>query len=114
MNDTPKSTWTGASGKEYAYFVCNLSFSPTADQDGNYIFAKDVAGYFQVVYIGQGDLASRKAAHLADGCVTQKGATHFLCHIKKNRRSRLAEEDDLLQAYLEAYAPSGCNQKLGG
>ncbi len=114
MDDTPRGTWTGASGKEYAYFVYNLGFKPNAGQDGNYIFAKDADGYFQTVYIGQGDLASRKAAHLADGCVTQKGATHFLCHINMSQQARLAEEDDLLLVNLAAYAPSGCNQKLGG
>ncbi len=103
MNDVPKVTWTGASGKQYAYFVYDLSFSPSADQDGNYIFAREDGGTVYAVYIGQGDLATRKAAHLSDGCVTEKGATQFHCHLNKNQQARLAEEDDLLEGHPEAY-----------
>jgi hypothetical protein len=35
-------------------------------------------------------------------------------HLNANEAIRFAEETDLLQHYLNAYAPGGCNVKAGG
>ncbi len=109
-----KATWAGASGTKYDYFVYDLDWSPNPDQDGNYIFARIDNGFWKAVYIGEGDIAARKADHLNNGCVTLKGASHFLCHLNSDGVARRYEEGDLLASHQEAYAPTGCNEKIGG
>lgn len=106
--------WPGVSGSVYTYHVYDINFVLNAGQDGNYIFAKLVNGSWSPVYIGQGDLQSRRQAHLNDGCVTQKGATHFHCHLNGSEIKRLAEERDILANFPSAYRPTGCNVKPGG
>ena len=112
MADTQE--WSGASGKKYQYYMHNLEWVPSADQDGNYIFAKFAGGTYYAVYVGQGDLKSRRQAALDDGCVQSKGATQFHCHNNSNKDARLAEESDILGGNPEAYTPTGCNEKAGG
>lgn len=114
MADTQTCVWSGASGKTYTYYVHDINFDPKPDQDGNYIFAKIVDSKWSPVYIGEGDLKDRKEAHLNDGCVTEKGATHFHCHMNDDKEARRAEESDLLGNYPQAYKPTGCNEKPGG
>ena len=106
--------WRGASGKTYAYSRHGLDWVPAADQDGNYIFAKFAGGTYYAVYVGQGDLRSRRQAALDEGCVQKKGATQFHCHRNSNKDARLAEESDVLEGNPEAYAPTGCNERAGG
>lgn len=106
--------WPGKSHRKYKYYVCELSFNPSPNQDGNYIFAKIVNGSWQPVYIGEGDLKERKAAHMKNGCVTQKGATHFHCHLNSGKEAQQAEEGDLLANFPQAFWPTGCNVSPSG
>ena len=114
MADAPKVNWHGGTGQGYTYGVYGLNWPPAANQDGNYVFAKEVQDGWEAVYIGQGDLKTRRAAHLNDVCVTRKGATHFHCNLKRDESARLAEEADMLNGNSEAYEPIGCNERLGG
>ena len=66
MAETPKVSWSGASGKSYVYFVHNLSWNPSPDQGGNYIFARQVSNGWEAVYVGQGDLKNRKDVSYLD------------------------------------------------
>jgi len=115
MADAPKWQWTGGSGKGYTYFVYSLPFSCKAAQDGNYIYAKqDAAGGWVPIYIGEGDLNDRAGNHHQHACITQKGATHFHCHLQASKDARRAEEADLLAGHPSAYQPTGCNERAGG
>ena len=102
-------SWRGASGQQYAYSVHDITWVPSADPDGNYIFAKNVNGSWHAVYVGQGDLQSRRAAAIDEGCVTRKGATHFHCHRNGDQNSRLMEEADIIKGNPETVTPVGCN-----
>lgn len=116
MADTKTQTinWHGATGQSYTYHIYDIDFSPAENQDGNYIFARKVNNGWEAVYVGEGDIKDRKQAHLSDGCVTRKGATHFHCHRNSNGQPRKSEEADVLAGNPEAYAPTGCNEKEGG
>lgn len=106
--------WQGASGHRYTYYIHDMSFDPNAGQDGNYIFARQVSSGWEAVYVGQGDVKDRKNAAINEGCVDEKGATHFHCHIHSVESDRRAEERDVLAGNPEAYVPTGCNEKTGG
>ena len=109
-----KVEWRGGSGKIYTYSLYDIDWNPKGGQDGNYIFAKQIDDVWLAVYVGEGDLKDRKAAHIRDGCVNQKGATHYHCHLKAIATARSDEEADILTGNPEAYAPTGCNVKVGG
>ena len=114
MAEAPKVNWPGGSGQQYTYSVHGLDWTPSANQDGNYVFAKPAAAGWAAVYIGEGDLRTRRAAHLNKGCVTDKGSTRFHCHLNSSESARLAEEADMLDGNPEAYEPTGCNVLPGG
>ncbi len=101
--------WSGATGQQYTYSIHDLEWVPAADQDGNYIFAKKINAGWEAVYVGEGDLQSRRAAALDEGCAKRKGATHYHCHLNQKEEARLAEETDVLKGNPEAYEPVGCN-----
>lgn len=85
--------------------------------DGNYIYAKNAAGIWLAVYIGEGDLSTRCTdAHHCSDCINEKGATHIHVHRNEDEDedARKAEEADLLAGNAEAYEPLGCNMKRGG
>lgn len=107
MSDTHE--WEGFTGNKYAYAVHKLSWRPRKDQDGNYIFAKFVSKQWHAVYIGQGDLQDRYDEALEEGCVTDKGATHYHVHLNSTKQARLDEERDLIDGNPECEAPIGCN-----
>jgi hypothetical protein len=88
----------------------------TEGQVGNYIYTKrDAEGAWIPVYIGQGDLSIRAHEnHQQIGCINSKGATHIHAHLNAGEADRVAEENDLLTQYSEAYSPNGCNAKLRG
>ena len=113
MGDS-ETQWQGGSGNPYTFDVYILPWEPKASQNGNYIFANVVGNVWHAVYVGQGDLRERYDEHMRNGCVTGNGATHYHCHLNRDEQSRLREEDDLLEGHPEAYAPTGCNRKLGG
>ncbi len=114
MANAPRVGWRGGSGQQYTYSVYDLDFVPAADQDGNYVFAKEIQNGWEAVYIGQGDMKTRRAAHLNEGCVTRNGATHFHGHLNRTESAGLAEESDMLDGNPEAYEPTGCNERPGG
>ena len=100
--------WTGNSGAQYEYTVHELPWQPPA-YTGNYIFAKQVNGIWHAVYIGQGDLQDRYAAAMREGCVTEKGATHYHEHLNYDETARWGEERDLITGNPECKQPNGCN-----
>lgn len=116
MEDKEVVLWIGASGKRYHYFAFPLSFSFADDQNGNYIYAKAENNSWTPVYIGQGDIGIRAKidSHHQSSCLKSKGVTHVHAHLNRVEKDRLAEEQDLLRKYPQAYTPLGCNEKKGG
>ena len=101
--------WRGKSGAFYRYAVHELPYRPDPDSDGNYIFARFENGHWQAVYIGQGDLRDRYDGAFNDGCVTERGATHWHAHPQPDSALRKAEEADLIAGNIQCWAPNGCN-----
>ena len=115
MTEAPTCDWTGQSGETYRYWIYPLPATFDPSQPGNYIFAKmDTQGYWQPIYIGQGDLNDRARNHHQSQCIQSKGATHFHCHKNAAEQARLTEEAGLLAYYSQAYRPIGCNERPGG
>jgi len=67
-----------------------------------------------IIYIGQGDLKDRVENHHQAACIERKGATHIHVHLNGRHADWVAEEQDLLANYSNAYQPTGCNEKKGG
>ncbi|WP_299207979.1 hypothetical protein [uncultured Tateyamaria sp.] len=111
---TDKLGWEGASGATYTFTKFGIDVSLKPDQDGVYIFAKTTNRGFDAVYIGQGDLKTRIAAHINTGCVNRKDADTIFCFNEASEAKRLSAESDLLALHTEAYSPTGCNVKEGG
>jgi hypothetical protein len=115
MNTNETCNWVGISGKSYTYYVHSLPSNFNVNQDGNYIFTKTENNKWVPIYIGQGDLGDRITTnHHKANCILKKGATHVHAHLNARLQDRLAEEQDLLAAYSQAYEPIGCNEKVGG
>jgi hypothetical protein len=113
-NELGKIYWNGTQGRKYEYQIFHIRTIFKADQLGNYIFAKQVLGGWEAVYIGEGDLKTRTEDHKINNDVIKKGATHIHVHIANNKTESFAEETDLLLVHTEAYHPTGCNIKKGG
>ncbi len=47
-------------------------------------------------------------------CIDSKGATHVHLKLTADEHIRKSQERDLLAAYPQAYAPTGCNQQGEG
>lgn len=109
MPDDDSVDWPGQSGKTYRYDVHEVGWRPNSGQDGNYIFAKVVGGVWNAVYVGQGDLQTRYDAAINEGCVTNKGATHYHVHLNADKGTRQAEETDVINGNPECNWPVGCN-----
>jgi hypothetical protein len=114
MADPQSFNWTGSSGQKYVFYLFALPTGFTAKQDGNYIFASFDNTRWHAVYIGQGDLQTRIAAGQADACIKSKASHVFARITTGGEDARRAIEADLLASYTEAYAPRGCNVKVGG
>lgn len=115
MPEVPTCIWVGRSGANYTYHIYALPAQFNPNQLGNYIFTKkNPHGEWTPIYIGQGDLNDRANNHHQSACLRQKGATHFHCHLNASEQARLAEEQDLLARYTQAYVPTGCNERYGG
>jgi hypothetical protein len=115
MANVPSVEWSGASGTKYTYWIYPRNPSIKSGELGNYIYAKVEKNVWVPVYVGQGDISVRcSQAHHKKECIDSKGATHVHMHTNANEAARLAEERDLLGGHPRAYAPSGCNEKLGG
>ncbi|MGB8277721.1 MAG: hypothetical protein WCF20_07305 [Methylovirgula sp.] len=114
--DHPSCTWTGASGNKYIYEVRTRHPTLTLNEPCNFIYAKlDEHRRWVPIYIGHGDLPQR-ADVIPDAvaCIDAKGATHVHVHVVADREDRLAEENDLLENFPQAYQPDGCNEKKAG
>ena len=112
----PTCNWKGASADLYTYHIHKLPVNFDSGQIGNYIYAKlNSDNKWVPIYIGEGELCDRCSDqhHRAD-CIGRRGATHVHAHLNADEDDRLAEEQDLLARYTNAYAPSGCNIKQGG
>ena len=107
-------SWPVSHADYFTFQVCELNVRVPETVRGNYIFAKLNGDRWDAVYIGEGIISERIAAHLNEGDVIKKGATHIhLIQIEDGvRRKNL--ETSLLQFSPEAYAPKGCNIKKGG
>lgn len=116
MADHQTCNWTGASGKNYIFYVWPRHPDIKSGQMGNYIYTKlNSEGRWVPIYVGQGDLSVRSTSdHHRIECIDKKGATHVHMHTNTREEDRLAEERDLLARYTNAYAPNGCNVKKGG
>lgn len=115
MADAPTCDWIGKSGTTYRHWIYALPASFNDDEVGNYVYAKKNAeGKWVPIYIGEGELNNRANNHHQERCIKSKGATHFHCHLNTSKSDRLAEEDDLLDNYTNAYQPTGCNERKGG
>jgi hypothetical protein len=115
MSERPAVDWIGASGEEYTYYIFEFPFNFSASQNGNYIFTKvNAKNEWVPIYIGQGDLKERTENHHQATGIARKGATHIHAHVNPGKEDRIAEEQDLLENYTNAYQPTGCNEKEGG
>ena len=109
--------WDDVNGRKYKFHILPLDFVFDPKDEGNYIFAKltnPSTEYYDAVYIGEGNLNDRTKAHIREGCVTAKGATHIHAHLNADEDARKSEESGLLAKHTEAYVPLGCNIKIGG
>lgn len=102
-------SWSGKSGKSYKYFVHELPWRPDKNQKGNYIFAKVENDFWKAVYVGQGDLRERYDAAINEGCVSDKGTTHYHVHLNSDSSARQKEEQDIVAGNQECLWPNGCN-----
>ena len=110
----PRYQWSGVFGRNYEYVVYTFPSKLKMGQEGNYIFCKLGPGDFWLpIYIGQGDLGVRTQNPDHPVCLRKKLTTHVHAHLNAQERDRLAEQDDLLEAYPQAYLPTGCNQRRG-
>lgn len=116
MSDNKEVKWTGASGATYTYYAWPLPADINAGQEGNYIFVRREGDYYHAVYIGEGDLGARTDLdqHHKGECIQDNGATEVHVHLNWDDDARKAEEEDLLAGNPEAYAPTGCNERVGG
>jgi hypothetical protein len=116
MAERPTCIWTGKSGTTYKYFIHPLPVNFNAEQCGNYIYSREIEqGKWLPIYIGEGDLAGRVCEqHHQANSIKRKGATHVHAHLNPRHENRIGEEADLLAKYTNAYAPNGCNERVGG
>ncbi len=110
----PTVAWPGGSGKTYTFDLHPISVTVNPGYSGNYIFTKKEGNKWLAVYIGEGDLKGRTTAHLSEGQIIKKGATHLCLRVNNNEKQRFDDETDLLAGNIEAYEPIGCNVKKGG
>ena len=86
------------------------------NEPGNFIYARrDNNKRWLPVYIGEGNLTQCAGPDSRSvECIDAKGATHIHVHVNYAHDNRVAEVNDLLENYPEAYAPDGCNRKESG
>ncbi len=108
--------WIGVDGQRYKYSVHNLSAKFDSGKYGNYIFTKKTRdGDWIPIYIGQGDLGVLVGkANPQLKCIKEMGATHIHVHQNDSEWVRTSEEYDLLENYVKAFKPFGCNYEEMG
>ncbi|WP_125910908.1 hypothetical protein [Bacteroides timonensis] len=108
-------TWTGGSGKKYEFETYSLDAEFVPGIEGNYIFAKPIGdGKIRAVYIGEGVLKDRIEFRINEGRVQPKGCDRVCVMVNPDAANRKFIEEDLLSSNTNAYAPLGCNIKVGG
>lgn len=101
--------WTGASGAEYVFYVFDRD-AEIPSRRGIYIYAKkNQEGLWVPVYIGHGDLAARCTDPKLRECIDRKQASHVHLRLNSREDDCIAEVQDLLARYLNAFAPDGCH-----
>lgn len=112
MGDLETYDWIGVTGQRYTYSVYNLPANFVHGEFGNYIFAKSSSNDEWIpIFIGQGDLGVEISDdHPMWKCIKQRGATHVHVHLNDSEWVRVSEEEDLLENYLSAFEPYGCNR----
>lgn len=104
--------WIGVDGQRYHYSVHNLPAEFNSGEYGNYIFTKKTNdGHWIPIYIGHGDLGVMIGKTKQVKCIKDMGATHVHVHKNDNEWVRNSEEHDLLESYVRAFKPFGCNYK---
>ena len=75
MADHQTCNWTGASGKNYIFYVWPRHPDIKSGQMGNYIYTKlNSEGRWVPIYVGQGDLSVRSTSdHHRIECIDKKG-----------------------------------------
>ena len=93
--------WTGESGREYLYQVCDPS-KPWLDVPGNFVLARANGNVLSAIYIGQSSsLRDRLPAYLEWDIARDAGATHLLAHVSfAGEHARISEAHDLIRAYM--------------
>jgi len=101
--------WTGASGKQYKYWINEIGDS-FKDDPGNYIYAREISpGRWIPIYIGETDSLKDRlsSSHEKLSCVKRHEGTHIHAHTSSSSEDvRRAEEADL----IEKWDPS-CNKE---
>ena len=116
MDKKETCEWIGVDGQRYRYSIHNLNSKFNLGKYGNYIFTRKTKdGDWIPIYIGQGDLGilvGRASSRLK--CIKDMGATHVHVHENNSEWLRTTEEYDLLESYVKAFKPFGCNYKKTG
>lgn len=98
----PQCNWSGASGRDYSYYIHPLGTRFLAEP-GNYIFARMTGpGRWSAVYVGETEcLGDRcRESHEKWTIAVRNGATHIHAHVNRGGiRQRLDEETDLRRRY---------------
>jgi len=105
--------WEGKSRTKYPYTVCEINFTPSKHQKGNYIFARydNRKEEYVPIYIGEGILLDRYEEAMEEGgCVKWKNPTHYCFHLNSNEQKRKDEEADLIHGNPLCWKENGgCN-----
>lgn len=108
MSEIGTHIWEGF-GDEYEYSISRRPPKLEEEWLGNYIFAKIVNEEWHAVYVGQGALFDRYNKAVKEGCVDEKGATHYHFRLNDKKHDREMEERDLIAGNPECKWPEGCN-----
>lgn len=106
--------WIGASGFEYIFHAYERG-EAIPSRPGIYIYGKqDAQGVWSPVYMGQGDLSVCCGDPDLLARIVARGATHIHMRLCSSASERETELADLLERYLNAFEPVGCNVAASG
>lgn len=99
----PRCVFTGATGKEYEYFVYEWGAEFNSDDPGNYAFTcRSADKKHKVLYFGQTKTLQGRCCddHHKWEAAEEMGVTHILVHRSDaSEKVRCAEESDLIARY---------------
>lgn len=102
----------GASGEKYPLYYYLIGDEIPEDQQGIYLFCREIKGNWEVVYIGHGNIKFETEKLIKEGKVLEKGSTHIYVHVDNDVESQIRKESDIIGGNLECYEPTGCNIKM--